>query len=105
MKASKLAAFGAAILAIAFTTTRAIATPAEDARVAAILKRTPLIDGHNAWAEVLREREGAGRWTLDLTHGLDRRPEPYNTDIARLRAGRVGGQFWSVYRRTRGLSG
>ena len=34
------------------------------ARVARILKATPLIDGHNDWAEVLREREGEGRWTI-----------------------------------------
>ena len=67
------------------------------ARVARVLKATPLIDGHNDWAETLREREGEGRWTLDLRAGLDRRPVPYNTDIARLRAGMVGGQFWSVW--------
>lgn len=68
-----------------------------DARVARVLKATPLIDGHNDWAEVLREREGERRWTLDLRAGLQNRPVPYNTDIARLRAGGVGGQFWSVY--------
>ena len=68
-----------------------------DARVARVLKETPLIDGHNDWPEVLREREGEGRWTIDLRAGLDKKPEPYNTDIARLRKGRVGGQFWSVY--------
>jgi membrane dipeptidase len=67
------------------------------ARVAKILKATPLIDGHNDWAEVLREREGEGRWTLDLRQGLGSRPIPYNTDIARLRQGMVGGQFWSVW--------
>lgn len=67
------------------------------ARIARILKATPLIDGHNDWAESLREREGEGRWTLDLTQGLANRPTPYNTDIARLRQGMVGGQFWSVY--------
>ena len=67
------------------------------ARVARILKDTPLIDGHNDWAESLREREGEGRWTIDLTQGLDKRPNPYNTDIARLRQGMVGGQFWSAW--------
>lgn len=67
------------------------------ARVERVLKRSPVIDGHNDWAEVLREREGDGRWTLDLSHGLADRPVPYNTDIARLRKGGVGGQFWSVY--------
>ena len=76
----------------------AIAAPGGDeARIARILRRTPLIDGHNDWAEVLREREGEGRWTIDLSRDLGRRPVPYNTDIARLRAGGVGGQFWSVY--------
>lgn len=66
-------------------------------RIDRILKQTPLIDGHNDWAGALREREGQGRWTLDLRAGLDRKPIPYNTDIALLRQGRVGGQFWSVY--------
>ena len=73
------------------------ATPDLTARVSRILKATPLIDGHNDWAEVLREREGEGRWTLDLRSGLGSRPTPYNTDIARLRQGMVGGQFWSVW--------
>ncbi|MGY4397578.1 membrane dipeptidase [Sphingomonas sp. UYAg733] len=69
----------------------------EAARVARVLKSTPIIDGHNDWPEVLREREGEGRWTLDLRRGLDRKPAPYNTDIERLRKGMVGGQFWSVF--------
>jgi membrane dipeptidase len=67
------------------------------ARVARVLKSTPLIDGHNDWPDVLREREGEGRWTVDLRSGLANRPEPYDTDIARLRQGMVGGQFWSVW--------
>ncbi|HWJ38414.1 MAG TPA: dipeptidase, partial [Sphingomicrobium sp.] len=67
------------------------------ARVARVLKATPLIDGHNDWPEVLRGREGDARWTMDLRSGLGRRPVPYNTDIERLRRGMVGGQFWSVY--------
>lgn len=73
------------------------AAPNYDARIARVLKATPLIDGHNDWAEVLREREGDGRWTLDLRGGLERAPEAYNTDIVRLRRGKVGGQFWSVF--------
>lgn len=68
-----------------------------DARVTRVLKATPLIDGHNDWPEVLRNREGDARWTMDL-HDLTSRPgEPYNTDIHRLRRGMVGGQFWSVF--------
>jgi membrane dipeptidase len=68
-----------------------------DARVAQILQQTPLIDGHNDWAEALRDNEGNARWSLDLRSGLGHRTPPYNTDIARLRSGMVGGQFWSVY--------
>jgi membrane dipeptidase len=77
----------------------AAAPPSTDygARVARVLKATPLIDGHNDWAETLREQDGDRRWTMDLRAGLGAGPKPYNTDIARLRQGMVGGQFWSVY--------
>lgn len=72
------------------------ATQDYQARVARVLRATPLIDGHNDWAETLREREGDKRWTIDLTD-LAKSLEAYNTDIVRLRKGMVGGQFWSVY--------
>jgi membrane dipeptidase len=74
------------------------AAPAPDyaARVAKVLRATPLIDGHNDWPEALRENEGDKRWDLDLTD-LSATPGRYNTDIARLRKGMVGGQFWSVW--------
>lgn len=65
-----------------------------DARVARVLKATPLVDGHNDWAEAQRNVARDARWSLDL-HTLD--PAKYNTDIDRLRRGRLGGQFWSVY--------
>ncbi len=74
-----------------------VAAATDAARVASVLKATPLIDGHNDWVEALRDREGDGRWTIDLTADLDHKPIPYNTDIARLRRGQVGGQFWSVF--------
>lgn len=67
-----------------------------DARVARILRATPLIDGHNDWAEALRDNEGEGRWRIDLVD-LQHRATPYNTDIDKLRRGMVGGQFWSVF--------
>ena len=83
--------------AFSLATTSVVAQDVK-ARVARVLKVTPLIDGHNDWPDVLREREGDGRWTLDLRSGLGQRtPEPYNTDIDRLRLGMVGGQFWSVF--------
>lgn len=64
-----------------------------DARVARILKATPLIDGHNDWPEALVGNAKDERWTL----ALDQLPAPYHTDLRRLRAGLLGGQFWSVW--------
>ncbi|OAN51729.1 dipeptidase [Sphingobium sp. TCM1] len=64
------------------------------ARIDKLLKATPLIDGHNDWPEALAEKAKDARWTMDLTR-LD--PKQYHTDITRLRAGGVGGQFWSVW--------
>ncbi|RJG53758.1 membrane dipeptidase [Sphingobium terrigena] len=64
------------------------------ARIAKVLKATPLIDGHNDWPEALAEKAKDARWTMDLTQ-LD--PKQYHTDIKRLKAGGVGGQFWSVW--------
>jgi membrane dipeptidase len=67
------------------------------ARVARVLKDTPLIDGHNDWPETMAGRAGEKRWTMDLHRLPATGDERYNTDIERLRKGMVGGQFWSVY--------
>ena len=85
-------------LALAALPLPALAAGAEDpgTRVARVLKQVPLIDGHNDWPEVLSEREGDGRWTIDL-RDLRSRPGRYNTDIARLRRGGAGAIFWSVF--------
>jgi membrane dipeptidase len=70
--------------------------PKVQARIDRILARTPLIDGHNDIAEQLAEHYG--RDISGLASGTDARlPNPLMTDMARLRQGRVGGQFWSVY--------
>jgi membrane dipeptidase len=59
-----------------------------------ILARHPLIDGHNDLPNVIRE---SGKPPRDVAaYDLDA-PTAGDTDIARLRAGGVGGQFWSVY--------
>jgi membrane dipeptidase len=84
-------------LPLAFAATPAVAKApavADMARVDRILRSVPLIDGHNDWAEARVDKAGDARWTMDLRR-LD--PRDYDTDIERLRAGRVGGQFWSVY--------
>jgi membrane dipeptidase len=70
--------------------------PKVKARIDRILKATPLIDGHNDIAEQLAENYH--RHIDGLASGTDQRqPHPLMTDMARLHAGRVGGQFWSVY--------
>jgi membrane dipeptidase len=69
--------------------------PAVQARIDRVLKRTPLIDGHNDLPWALRQ-DHAGS-VAGLESGTDQRAKPLMTDMARLRAGRVGGQFWSVY--------
>jgi membrane dipeptidase len=51
----------------------------------------PIIDGHNDLPMQLRARYG---YRVD---GLNQVRPPLQTDLPRLRAGRVGGQFWSVY--------
>ena len=69
--------------------------PGTKARIDRILKKTPLIDGHNDLPEQLRE---SYEMRVDgLASGGAARPKPLMTDIARLRAGRVGGQLWSVF--------
>ncbi len=78
-------------------TAPALAATPYDARVDRILKATPLIDGHNDWAEQLREDYGEGWWAVDLNADSRKFKHPLQTDIPRLREGRVGGQFWSVY--------
>jgi membrane dipeptidase len=70
--------------------------PKVKARIDRILKATPLIDGHNDIAEQLAENYK--RDISGLASGTNhRQPHPLMTDMARLHAGRVGGQFWSVY--------
>ena len=64
------------------------------ARARALHKQVPLIDGHNDYPWALRE-DNVER---DISKLDIRVPQPkIHTDIPRLRAGGVGGQFWSVY--------
>ena len=65
------------------------------ARIDRILTRTPLIDGHNDLPIALRSDHGQS--VEGLESGTDQREKPLMTDMQRMRAGRVGGQFWSVY--------
>ena len=74
------------------------AAQADDQHVALVkrvLSTTPLIDGHNdlPW----RLREDKSGLAMDVV-GYDLRGKtPGHTDIARIKRGMLGGQFWSVY--------
>lgn len=76
------------------------ATPEQVAEAA--LKAAPVWDGHNDVAEQLRDRRkdvldgfdfADTRNTADPAHAMP----AMQTDLARLKAGHVGAQFWSVY--------
>ena len=64
------------------------------AKARRVLDATPLFDGHNDLPWAIRENENA---PLDVGAFDLRRTTTGHTDIARLRAGMVGAQFWSVY--------
>ena len=94
----------AALLAVA----GAIAAPPPDtagdlqARVARVLAATPLIDGHNDLPEQIRNRFKGNVGAVNLAADTSVLVPPADevalmTDLPRLRAGMVGGQFWSVY--------
>ena len=89
----------AVILALALTQPAAAQAidAATQARIDRILRATPLIDGHNDLPWELREKYASKVETTDVSANSNKLPSPLQTDMARLRAGRVGGQFWSVY--------
>ena len=64
------------------------------ARALRVLRATPVMDGHNDLPWRIRE---------DSIHPMDvdaydlRKRTPGMTDLARLTAGHVGAQFWSIY--------
>src|SRR5216117_1245169 len=68
-------------------------SPAQDYRAQAlrVLKTVPLIDGHNDIPDAIRERGG-----LDAVDFSVSQPK-LMTDLPRIRAGAMGGQFWAAY--------
>lgn len=77
--------------------------PAIKARVEKVLQKTPLIDGHNDLPGEIRGRAGGDVGKIDLRADTSKLPGErpgaigLMTDIPRLKAGHVGGQFWSVF--------
>ncbi len=92
------------LLAMAATAPLFAAAPETDyhARLVHILRQTPLIDGHNDLPWEIRERFKGRLSAVDLASDTSKLPTPPDasplmTDIPRLHAGMVGGQFWSVW--------
>jgi membrane dipeptidase len=86
-----LACLAAAIIAVP---ARAADDPALVHARRLLQQQVILMDGHNDLAYAIREFKDAPG---DVVAYDLRKPTAGNTDIARLRAGGVGAQFWSVY--------
>jgi membrane dipeptidase len=85
-------------LALILITASANAQTADvTARIDRILTAAPLIDGHNDLPYQYQERAKDHLAKIDLRQDQSKLTPPLHTDIPRLRQGRVGGQFWSVY--------
>ena len=77
---------------------QAPAPSAQDrARAERVLERAPIIDGHNDLPWGIREHHHAAVESVDLNKDTSKIDPPLQTDLARLKRGRVGGQFWSVW--------
>ncbi len=72
-------------------------TDAVAARIDRILREVPLIDGHNDLPWQYEQRVKNHLAQIDIRQDQSKLTPPLHTDIARLRQGRIGGQFWSVY--------
>ena len=62
-----------------------------------ILTETPLIDGHNDLPWQFHKLSEAGLDGIELADDTTKLTPPLATDLKRLQAGGVGGQFWAVY--------
>jgi membrane dipeptidase len=68
-----------------------------EARVAKVLRESPVIDGHNDLPWELRERTLGDLAKLNLRKDQSNLSKTLHTDISRLRRGGVGAQVWSVW--------
>lgn len=85
------------LLPLSTLSTAAANGPTHDpslARAERVLRSTILVDGHNDLPMAIREYAAAPN---DIVAYDLRTRTPGDTDIARLRAGGVGAQWWSVY--------
>src|SRR2546430_3354079 len=88
------ASFGALLIVAASVPAQSPAADPNRARALRALTAQPVIDGHNDLPWRIRE---------DTVHPMDveaydlRKRAPGMTDLARLKRGHVGAQFWSIY--------
>lgn len=86
-------------ISIAITSGLLLSAPAfaQDAALQharALLGKVPLIDGHNDLPWTIREDAAH---PMDVEHYDLRQRTPHETDLARLKQGKLSAQFWSVY--------
>lgn len=89
--------FALALMALPTLAQAQEVTAQERARIERILRRTPLIDGHNDLPIAIRRQYDGDLDRLDITGDTSALERPLHTDIPRMRRGGVGAQFWSVY--------
>lgn len=84
------------VAVLVFVATSAAAAQQTDGnleRARRILDQVPIIDGHNDLPSEILEKAGADPAHFDFNQLQAR----FHTDFQRLKAGRVGAQFWSAY--------
>lgn len=66
-------------------------------RASSILSNTPLIDGHNDLAILIRERYNNHIYDEKFQKLFSEGGMPAHVDLPRLKEGKVGGAFWSAF--------
>lgn len=92
------AQIGLGLAILLFAEPAVSATPEDIARAA--LSRSPVVDGHNDVPEQVRARFGNDFSKFDfqdMSATAAQKSGKMHTDLSRLRKGKVGGQFWSVW--------
>lgn len=97
MTARILLLAGSLLASAAVAPAPALAADGDLERARAILRKAPLIDGHNDLPWQMRSRAHRHIDGVDLAGGTHTLDPPMHTDIPRLRQGVVGAQFWSVW--------
>lgn len=99
MKTNFASSFLFLCIIAAIVQTPNLAADKPDPRIAEarqLLRKVPLIDGHNDVPWMYRKRSN-DLSSVDFRADTSRLRPAWATDIPRLRAGGVGAQFWSVY--------